>query len=131
MPTMTEFCTIRATLQFTPIGRTGAGKRLDVPFDGVATSSHWEGERAVTGVDYVTVGDGGVQQLDIRARIGTGRDVVSYRGLGRGTADTGPQELLVFETANEALSFLNSAVAVAFGDLVGDQLHITVSLVEK
>ena len=129
MPTLTEFCKINVTLKFTPIGRTGIGTRVDIPFDGVATSSHWEGERPVTGNDYVTIGADGIQHLDIRARIGTGRDVVSYRALGRGTDATGPQEVLVFETANEAMSFLNSAIGVALGDLEGDQLSLTVSLI--
>ena len=131
MPTLTEFCKINVTLRFTPIGRTGTGTRVDVPFDGVATSNHWDGERPVTGTDYVTVGADGVQQLEIRARIGTGRDVVSYRAIGRGTDATGPQELLVFETANESLSFLNSAIGVALGDLEGDQLNLTVSLISS
>ena len=70
-----------------------------MPFDGVAIEPLGR-ERPVTGTDYVTVGADGVQQLEIRARIGTGRDVVSYRAIGRGTDATGPQELLVFETAN-------------------------------
>lgn len=129
MPTLTEFCKINVTLRFTPIGRTGTGMRVDVPFDGVATSSHWDGDRPVTGTDYVTVGADGVQHLEIRARIGTGRDVVSYQALGRGTTETGPKEVLVFETANEAMSFLNSAIGVALGDLEGDQLSLTVSLI--
>lgn len=129
MPTMTEFCQIDVTLRFTPIGRTGTGVRVDVPFDGVATSSHWDGDRPVTGTDYVTIGADGVQQLEIRGRIGTGRDVVAYRALGRGTDQTGPQEVFVFETANEALSFLNSTIGVALGHLDGDRLRLTVSLV--
>ena len=131
MPTLTEFCKINVTLRFTPIGRTGTGMRVDVPFDGVATSTHWDGERPVTGTDHVTVGADGIQQLEIRARIGTGRDVVSYRAIGRGTDATGPQELLVFETANESLSFLNSAIGVALGTLQGDQLSLTVSLISS
>jgi hypothetical protein len=129
MATITEFCKLKVTLHFTPIGPVTAGMRVDVPFDGVATSSHWDGERPVEGTDFVTIGADGVQHLDIRARIGTGRDVVSYSAIGRGTDATGPQEALVFETANKDLAFLNSAIGVGFGSLEGDQLSLTVSLV--
>jgi len=119
MPTMTEFCQIEAKLKFTPIGGTATGFRVDVPFEGTATSSHWEGERQVVGVDIVRVGSDGVQALEIRA----------YQAIGRGSDATGPQELIVFETANEDLAFLNSAVAVALGGIVGNRLSLTVSLI--
>lgn len=130
MPTLTEFCTITATLDFSPIGLVSAGMRLDVPFTGTATSSHWEGERPVAGVDHVTIGADGLQNLDIRARIGTGKDTVAYRAIGRGSEDTGPQELMTFETANDDLAFLNSAVAVAFGGVDGATLSLTVHLIK-
>jgi hypothetical protein len=129
MPTLTEFCKIVVTLDFTPIGKVGAGMRVDIPFEGVATSEHWEGERAVVGTDYVTIGADGVQQLDIRARIGSGKDTVAYRAIGRGTNESGPQELLVFETANDDLAYLNTSVGVALGALDGQKLSLTVSLV--
>ncbi|MGK0425368.1 MAG: hypothetical protein ACJAQ9_000228 [Ilumatobacter sp.] len=126
---MTEFCQIEAKLKFTPIGGTASGFRVDVPFEGTATSSHWEGERQVVGVDIVRVGSDGVQALEIRARIGEGADAVAYQAIGRGSDATGPQELIVFETANEDLAFLNSAVAVALGGIVGNRLSLTVSLI--
>ncbi len=129
MPTFTEFCQIEAKLRFTPIGGTATGFRVDVPFEGTATSSHWDGERTVAGVDIVRVGSDGVQQLEIRARIGEGADAVGYQAIGRGTDATGPQELLVFETASDDLAFLNSAVAVALGGIDGNKLSLTVSLI--
>jgi len=129
MATLTEFCKIDAKLQFTPVGGTGTGFRVDVPFEGTATSSHWEGERKVAGVDIVRVGADGVQQLEIRGRIGEGKDTVAYQAIGRGTDETGPQELLVFETANEEFAHLNSAVAVALGGIDGNKLSLTVSLI--
>jgi hypothetical protein len=129
MATLTEFCKIEAKLHFTPVGGTGTGFRVDVPFEGTATSSHWEGERKVAGTDVVRIGSDGIQQLEIRARIGEGGDTVAYQAIGRGTDATGPQELLVFETANEDLAFLNSAIAVAVGGMDGNKLSLTVSLV--
>lgn len=131
MATLTEFCKIEATLHFSPIGGVGTGFRVDVPFDGVATSSHWEGERQVVGTDVVRVGSDGIQQLEIRARIGEGKETVAYQAIGRGSDATGPQEVLVFETANEELAFLNSAVAVALGGIEGNKLSLTVSLISS
>ena len=84
MATLTEFCKIEAKLRFTPVGATGTGFRVDVPFEGTATSSHWEGERKVAGTDVVRIGSDGVQQLEIRARIGEGGDMVAYQAIGRG-----------------------------------------------
>ncbi len=129
MASLTEFCSLKLTLDFQMIGKVPAGLRLDVPFSGTATSSHWEGERTVAGVDHVTIGAGGVQNLDIQGRIGSGDDVVAYRAIGRGNAD-GPKELLVFETANEELGWLNEAVAVAVGAIDGNQLALTISVIE-
>lgn len=126
-PTLTEFASFTATLSFTPVGKVDAGFRLDVPFEGTATSSHWEGEWPIAGVDYVTVADSGVQSLDIRGRIGSGKQVVSYRAIGRGT-EAGPKELFVFETANPDLAWLNSAVGIGTGTIDGDQLTITISV---
>jgi hypothetical protein len=130
MPKLTEFAKISGTLNFTPIGNVSAGFRLDVPFDAVATSEHWDGERPVTGVDRVTVGADGVQSLEILARIGTGKEVVSYRAIGRGTSDGGPRELLTFETAVEDLAFLNSAVGCALGTIEKNKIELTVYLIE-
>ena len=130
MATLTPFCTIAVELTFVPIGGVATGMRLDVPFSGTATSSHWEGELPVSGVDYVNVGAEGSQALDIRGRIGEGKGVISYRAIGRGDA-TGPMELLMFETANPDFAHLNNAVAVAVGTLDKTNLTLEVSLVER
>lgn len=130
MPQLTEFAKISGTLNFTPIGKVSAGFRLDVPFEGVATSSHWEGERPVSGLDRVTVGADGVQSLEIVARIGAGKQTVGYRAIGRGTEDGGPRELLVFETADPDLAWLNTAVGVALGTIDKNQLELTVYTID-
>ena len=130
MPTLTEFASFTATLSFNPIGKVGAGFRLDVPFEGTATSSHWDGEWPIAGVDHVTVAESGVQSLDIQGRIGSGKKVVAYRAIGRGTSD-GPAELFMFETANPDLEWLNSAVGVGIGTIEGDQLNLTISTVNR
>ncbi len=130
MPKLTEFATISGTLDFTPIGNVPAGFRLDVPFQGMATSNHWEGERPVSGLDRVTVGADGTQALQITARIGAGKQTVGYSAIGRGTADGGPRELMVFETADEDLAWLNHAVGVALGSIEKDQLNLTVYIIE-
>ncbi len=130
MPELIEFAKITGTLNFTPIGNVSAGFRLDVPFDGVATSSHWEGERPVSGLDRITIGADGVQNLDIVARIGAGKETVGYRAIGRGTQDGGPRELLVFETADPDLAWLNTAVGVALGTVEKNNLDLTVYTVD-
>ena len=134
MPGLTEFCKIDVTMQFEMIGSVPSGTRIDIPFDGTATSSHWEGERPVHGIDYVTVRADGNMALDLRARIGEGKGMVAYRGSGvsvvpeRGIAE--PRELLTFETADEELAFLNSAAGVALGRGEGPNLSLTVYLVD-
>jgi len=126
MATATPLCTISAKLQFNPIGMLATGMKIDVPFEGTATSDRWDGEWQVAGVDYVTIGSDGVQHLDIRGRISNGERTIKYSAIGRGTNDTGPMELLVFETADEELNDLNSTVAVAFGSLEGNKLTLNV-----
>ena len=54
MATLEEFCAIKATMQPRLLGNMPAGTRIDFAFEGTATSDHWEGERPVRGVDYVT-----------------------------------------------------------------------------
>ncbi len=129
MATLTDFVSISVKLDFQMIGATPAGMRIDVPFTGVATSSHWEGERPVTGVDYVTIGAGGVQSPDIRGQIGSGKEVIAYRAIGRG-AEAGPKELFIFETANEELAWVNNAVGVAIGSLEGNKLSLDVQIID-
>ena len=130
MATLTDFCALEVTLDFQVIGQTGTGFRLDVPFSGTATSPNWEGERPVDGIDFVTVGADGIQSLDIRGRIGTGTETIGYRAIGRGT-DAGPCELFVFETADESMSHLNSAIGVGMGTIDGTTLSLAISLVER
>ena len=55
MPSLEKFCTVEANLDMRMIGQSPAGMRIDFPFEGTATSEHWEGERTVRGMDYVTV----------------------------------------------------------------------------
>ena len=126
MATTTPLCTITVTLDFKPIGKLATGMKIDVPFEGTATSDRWDGDWSVAGVDYVTIGSDGVQHLDIRGRISNGERTIKYSAIGRGTNDTGPMELLVFETADDELADLNSTVAVAFGSLEGNALTLNV-----
>jgi hypothetical protein len=134
MAGLEEFCKIDLTMQFEMIGKVPSGTRLDIPFEGTATSSHWDGELPVRGVDYVTIRADGNMDLDLRARIGQGKGMVAYRGTGlsvvpeRGIAE--PRELLTFETANEDLAFLNTSVGVAVGRGEGPNLSLTVYLVQ-
>jgi len=132
MASLEEFCTINASMQFNMIGSVPAGTRIDVDFEGMATSSHWEGELPVRGVDYVTVRGDGNMGLDIRARIGDGKGMVAYSASGVSVAGEGGvsniQELITFETANEDLAFLNERLGVALGRGEGPSLRLTLFL---
>ena len=81
-------------------------------------------------IAYVTVGADGGQILDIRGRVGEGKETVSYRATGRGDA-TGPMELFLFETANEELAELNGVVAVGIGTLEGTTLTLDVKRIDR
>lgn len=122
------------SLSFETIGKAPAGLRIDMPYQGVARSSHWEGERSVRGIDYVGFRPDGHMQLHLHGRIGNGKEAVAYHGTGlslvpeRGRAD--PFELLQFETASEELDFLNTSVGVGLGRGEGDRLQLTVYLVQ-
>ena len=133
MPTLEEFCTIEADLGMNVIGQSPGGMRIDFPFEGVATSSHWDGERPVKGVDYVTVRADGNMTLDIRAVIGEKREAVSYKGNGVSIANpdrsADPKELITFETGNEDLAWLNNEIGVAFGHGEGGKISLSVYLV--
>ncbi len=134
MPRLEEFCTITAALRPRMLGKTPAGVRIDFAFEGTATGPHWEGPRPVWGVDYATVRADGNLDLDIRGVIGEGRQTVSYRALGvsimKSRTEAAPQELLTFQTSDEDLSWLNTAVGVAVGQGEGLKLTLTVYVVK-
>lgn len=133
MPSLEEFCTIKASMAPRMIGRSPAGTRIDFPFEGTATSPYWEGERPVTGVDYLTVRTDGNMDLDIRGTIGDKKETVGYRASGVSIAHedrtASPQELITFQTGNEELAWLNSAVAVGLGR-AGEDLELTIYVVK-
>ena len=87
MPELEEFCTIEGSLGLNVIGNGPSGMRIDFPFEGVATSKHWDGELPVTGTDYATVRGDGNMNLDIHGVIGEGREKVGYRAIGVSIAE--------------------------------------------
>lgn len=115
--------TLQVTLRRIPLGTTPAGTRVEVPFDGTATSPHWEGERAVTGVDHITIGTNGIARLDVHAVVSGDGEVVAYRGTGRGGGGS-IAEGVVFETACDRLAWLNETVAIGTGRVDGDELTV-------
>lgn len=134
MPTLEHFCTITADMTPTIVGAVPDGFRVDFPFTGTATGPHWEGERPVVGTDHGRVRKDGSVVLDITARIGTGRATVFYKAggvalPGESPSDAFPQELITFETGNEDLAFLNTAIGVGFGESKGPELTLEVYLV--
>ena len=133
MPSLEKFCEIEGDLGVNVIGQAPAGMRIDFPFEGVATSAHWEGERPVKGVDYVTVRSDGNMDLDIHGVIGEKREKVAYSATGVSIANpdktANPKELIVFETGNEDLAWLNDEVAVAFGSGGNGKLALDVYLI--
>jgi hypothetical protein len=133
MPSIEKFCTVEADLGRNVIGKAPTGMRIDFPFEGTATSEHWDGERPVRGVDYVTVRSDGNMTLDIHATIGEKRESVSYRAIGVSIANedqsADPKELIVFETGNEDLAWLNDEVAVAFGHGAGGKITLDIYLI--
>jgi hypothetical protein len=108
--------------------------RIDFPFEGIATSAHWDGERPVKGVDYVTVRSDGNMVLDIHATIGEKREQVAYKAIGVSIANedqsADPKELIVFETGNEDLAWLNNEVGVAFGHGAGGKVTLDVYVIK-
>jgi Protein of unknown function (DUF3237) len=133
LPSLEKFCTIEGDLGMNVIGKGPAGMRIDFPFQGTATSEHWEGERPVRGMDYVRVREDGNMVLDIHATIGEKRDSVSYTGIGISIAhedrSADPRELIVFETGNEDLAWLNDEVGVAFGHGANGKITLEVYLI--
>ena len=134
MPSLEKFCTIEAELAMNVIGKAPGGMRIDFPFRGTATSDHWDGERPVKGVDYVTVREDGNMELDIHAIIGEKRETVSYRGGGVSIANpdqsADPKELLTFQTGNEDLAWLNNEVGFATGHGEGGKITLEVYLIK-
>ncbi|HSK06320.1 MAG TPA: DUF3237 family protein [Acidimicrobiia bacterium] len=132
MPSLEMFCTITAEMGRRIIGATPSGMRIDFPFEGTATGPHWEGERPVSGIDYVTVRSDGNMELDIHATVGEKRDSVSYRGSGVSIVSPDqsaqPRELLTFHTGNEDLAWLNNEIGVAFGRGEAGKLTVEVYL---
>jgi hypothetical protein len=135
MPTLEEFCQITATMSARMLGKMPQGTRIDFPFEGTATSSHWEGERPVKGVDYVTVRGDGHMDLEIRATIGDKRETVAYRGTGvsivKSPTEAKPQELITFQTGNEDLAWLNTAVGIGWGGGEAGTIAVTVYVVRE
>jgi hypothetical protein len=117
------FMTLRLTLRRIPIGATPFGNRLEVPFDGTATSELWDGDREVSGIDHITVSSTGTARIDVHVIISGHGEVVTYRGNGRGTS-IGVREGVIFETASERLAWLNDTVALGKGTVDGDKLLI-------
>lgn len=134
MPSLEKFCTVEGDLGMNVIGKTPAGVRIDFPFEGTATSEHWDGERPVKGVDYVTVRADGNMDLDIHATIGEKKEAVSYKAIGVSIANedqsADPKELIVFQTGNEELAWLNNEVAVAFGHGAGGRITLEIYLIK-
>lgn len=134
MPSLEKFCTIEGSLGLNVIGKGPSGMRLDFPFEGTATSEHWDGERPVKGMDYVTVRGDGNMSLDIHATIGEKRETVSYNGTGVSIANedqsADPKELIVFETGNEDLAWLNNEVGVAFGHGAEGKITLDVYIIK-
>ena len=133
MPALELFCTIKAEMERRIIGNAPAGMRIDFPFEGTATGPHWEGERPVIGIDYVTLRSDGNMDLDIHATVGEKRETVAYRGSGVSIVNSDqsaePRELLNFQTGNEDLAWLNNEIAVAFGKGEAGKLTVEVYLV--
>ncbi len=119
MPSLEEFCKIEGDLGMNVVGKAPIGMRIDFPFEATATGPHWEGERPVRGVDYVTVRSDGNMDLDIHGVIGEKREAVAYQGRGVSIANpdqsANPKELITFQTGNEDLAWLNDEIAVGFG----------------
>jgi hypothetical protein len=119
----TPFMTLHLTLRRIPIGTTPYGTRIEVPFEGTATSELWESDRDVYGIDHIAVSSSGTAKIDVHVIISGDDEVITYRGNGRGTA-IGVREGVIFETASERLAWLNDTVAIGKGTVDGTQLLI-------
>jgi hypothetical protein len=135
MPSLERFCEITASMTPRMLGNMPLGTRIDFPFEGVAISEHWEGERNVRGVDYVTLRPDGNMDLQIRGTIGSKRDTVAYEAtgvsLGVSKTEARPQELITFQTGNEELAWLNDVIGVGLGYGEGLDLSLTIYIVRS
>ena len=133
MPSLEKFCSIDASLERRILGQTPLGMRIDFPFQGVATGPHWEGERPVGGMDYSTVRADGNLDLRIHGVIGEKREAVAYTGTGVSILNpdqsADPKELILFQTGNEDLAWLNGEIGVAFGHGEAGRITLEVFLV--
>lgn len=133
MPNLEEFCKVKGTMTARMVGKMPQGTRIDFHFEGTAVSSHWEGERPVRGTDYATVRSDGHMDLDIKATIGEKRETVGYTGSGvsivKSQTEAMPQELITFQTGNEELSWLNTAVGVAIGEGEAGAISLTIYII--
>jgi hypothetical protein len=133
VPSLEQFCVVNVELQPRMLGRMPQGTRIDFAFQGTATSDHWDGERPVRGVDYVTVRGDGHMDLDIRATIGEKRETVAYRASGvsvvRSENEAFAQELITFQTGNEDLAWLNQVVGIGLGGGEGGKMTLTIYVV--
>jgi hypothetical protein len=130
VPSLEEFCKVEGDLGMNVIGKTPIGMRIDFPFEGTATSPHWDGERPVKGIDYVTVRSDGNMDLEIHGVIGEKRESISYSATGVSIANedqsANPKELIVFQTGNEEFAWLNDEVAVGFGTGTAGKLTLEI-----
>jgi hypothetical protein len=73
--------------------------------------------------------------LDIRGTIGEKRETVAYHGAGvslvKSPTEAMPQELLTFETGNETLDWLNTAVGIGLGGGESGGLTLTIYVVRN
>lgn len=135
MPELEIFCTIEGEMRPRMVGRGPAGTRIDFPFHGSATSTHWEGERPVAGTDFAVVRGDGNMDLDIHGVIGEKRDSVGYRATGVSVVKEDQSaeinELITFHTGNEDLAWLNDRIGVAIGRGAEGKLSLEVYLITR
>jgi hypothetical protein len=135
LPSLEKFCSIDASLGMRILGKAPQGMRIDFPFEGIATSPHWDGERPVVGTDHSTVRGDGNMDLMIHGVIGEKRDSVAYTARGVSIANpdqsADPKELITFQTGNEDLAWLNSEIGVALGHGEAGRLTLEVYLVKS
>jgi Protein of unknown function (DUF3237) len=78
-----SFMTLSLMLRRIPIGETPYGTRVEVPFEGTATSTLWDGERAVYGIDHITLSTTGTSCIDVHVIISGDDGAALHRPLIR------------------------------------------------